>query len=144
MKSGIRQAYFSGLALSLSNVLHRLILVSDSRDTMADVLQRGWSAWDVDFVIGYLMEDRVIGHGRDEQGLLALAGELDAQPGSPLGDGNDKYVVDGKQLLVKITGGPATSPVSHIVIGYAPPPDFVIPLIYEFAKSFAALWKKAG
>ena len=144
VKSGIRQAYFSGLALSLSNVLHRLILVSDSRDSMADVLQRGWAAWDVDFVIGYLMEDRVIGHGRDEQGLRALAAELDAQPGSPLGDGNDKYVVDGKQLLVKIAGGPATSPMSHVVIGYSPPADFVIPLIYEFAKSFAALWKKAG
>src|ERR687893_1370108 len=28
VKSGIRQAYFSGLALSLSNVLNRLILVS--------------------------------------------------------------------------------------------------------------------
>src|ERR671933_2524242 len=66
VKSGIRQAYFTGLALALSNVLHRLIVVSDSRDAMTEVLQRGWSAWDLDLVIGYLMEDRVIAHGRDE------------------------------------------------------------------------------
>ena len=143
VKSGIRQAYFTGLALVESNTLQRVILVSDSRDAMADVLQRSWSAWDVDFVIGDVMDDRVIGHGRDAQGLRALADELDAQPGTPLGDGADKYVVDGKRLLVKIAGDRAISPMSHVVIGYAPPADFVIPLIYGFSKSFAALWQKA-
>jgi hypothetical protein len=53
-------------------------------------------------------------------------------------------VVNGKQLLVKIAGGPATSPVSYVVVGYAPPADFFIPLIYGHVKSIAALWKKAG
>jgi CheY-like chemotaxis protein len=143
VKSSIRQAYFSGLALTLSGTLHRLILASGSRDTLADALQRRWSANDVDFVIGYVMEDRILGRGRDAQGLQALVSELDAQPGIQLGDG-DKYVVNGKQLLVKIAGGPATAPVSHIVVGYAPPADFFIPLIYGHVKSIAALWKKAG
>jgi CheY-like chemotaxis protein len=143
VKTGIRQAYFTGLTLTLFNILQRLILAADSRDALADALQRGWSAWDVDFVIGYVMEDRVIGRGRDEQALRALASELDAQPGIPLGNDGDKYVVNGKQLLVKIAGGPATAPVAHVVIGYAPPADFVIPVIYGYAKAIAGLWKKA-
>ena len=143
VKSSIRQAHFSGLALTLSSTLHRLILASGSRDALADALQGRWSANDVDFVIGYVMEDRILGRGRDEQGLRALVSELDAQPGIELGDG-DKYVVDGKQLLVKIAGGPVTSPVWYVIVGYAPPADFSIPLIYRHVKSIAALWKKAA
>jgi CheY-like chemotaxis protein len=143
VKSGIREAYFTGLALSLSNVLQRLIYASDSRDRMAAVLQGGWAAWDVDFVIGYVFEDRVIGHGRDDAGVRALADELAQQPGTPISDTGDTYVVDGRRLLVQIAPGPDTAAVSHVVIGYAPPADFAIPLIHGFARSFAALWKKS-
>ena len=144
VKSGTRQGYFTGLALSLSAMLQQLIQVSDSRDRMAAVLQHGWMGWDVDFVIGYVVEDRVIGHGRDDEGFRALRDELVRLSGTPIGDVGDTFVVDGRRLLVQIAPGPETTAVSHVVIGYAPPADFVIPLIHGFIRSFAALWKKAS
>ena len=149
VKSGVRQAYFTGLSLALSYNLQRLIMASDSREKLTEALLRSWTVWDIDFVIGYIFPDRVIAHGKDEKGLIELRDELNTlegggeRPGFPLSPEGDKYVVDGNQLLVKIAAGPDTEEVYHVVVGYAPPPDMFIPLIYSFAKSFAALWKKA-
>ena len=151
VKSGVRQAYFTGLSLVLSRNLQRLIAASDSREQLADALVRSWGVWGVDFVIGYIFPDRVIAHGTHEKGLRelrdrlnALEGSGDERPGYPLSNEGDKYVVDGNELLIKIAAGPETEETYHVVVGYAPPPEMFIPVMYTFARSLAMLWRKAN
>jgi CheY-like chemotaxis protein len=144
VKSGVRQAYFSGLALALGHQLQRLIVASDSRDSLAATLQQGWGMWDVDFKIGYGMGGRVIARGLDDAEFAAIRDRLDAQPGTPLGPGGDKYVVDGNTLMIKVAGSDTCDEVVDIAVGHAPPPEMLIPLMHGFVRSFGALWKRAG
>ena len=141
-KSGVRQAYFTGLSLALSRVLQTLIAAGDSRDHMSEALMRSWDIWDVDFRIGYMVDGTVIARGMDEQGFTELRDTLAKQPGKPLNDRGDSYVIDGKQLLLRIAADDTTAEVDHVIVGYGPPPEMLIPLIHNFARSFAMLWHK--
>ena len=58
VKSGVRQAYFTGLSLALSNVLAGLI-GANSQDEIKAALTRSWAMWDLDFKIGYCDGRRV-------------------------------------------------------------------------------------
>lgn len=145
VKSGVRQAYFTGLSLALSNVLAGLIGASDSHDSMREALTRSWGMWDVDFRIGYSIGDTTIVRGFDEDEFRALRDELDGQAGMPIGrSGNDKVVVDGNRLLIKVAESPLTAEVYDVAIGHAPAPEALIPVMHTFVRSFAALWKKAA
>jgi CheY-like chemotaxis protein len=145
VKSGVRQAYFTGLSLALSNVLAGLISVSHSREAMTEALQRSWGMWDVDFKIGYSIGDTTITRGIDAAEFAEIRDRLNSRGGTPIGmSGNDHYVVDGNQLLIKVAAGPATDEVYDIAIGHAPAPEVLIPVMHTFVRSFAALWKKAG
>jgi len=144
VKSGVRQAYFTGLSLALSNVLAGIIAASDSHASMREALTRSWGMWDVDFRIGYSIGDTSILRGFDEAEFAALRDELDAKPGSPIGrSGTDKVVVDGNRLLIKVAESPTTAEVYDVAVGYAPAPEALIPVMHTFVRSFAGLWKKA-
>jgi len=143
-KSGVRQAYYTGLSLALARNLQALIASADSRESMVETLRRSWDAWDVDFQIGYSVEGTHVLRGIDEAGFDGLRDELDRQSGEPLNDSGDRYVTDGKRLLIKVAGDDTTVAVDHIIVGYAPPPEMLIPLIHGFARSFGALWKKVA
>jgi CheY-like chemotaxis protein len=145
VKSGVRQAYFTGLSLALSNVLARLIGVSDSRESLQAALQQSWGMWDVDFKIGYSMDDTSVVRGFSEDEFASIRDELDSQPGTPIGmTGADKYVVDGNRLLIKVAGTDTTDEVYDVAVGHAPAPEVLIPVMHTFVRSFAGLWKKAG
>jgi len=143
-KSGARQAYYTGLSLALSRVLQAVIAAADSRERMSETLLRSWDAWDVDFRIGYAVDGTAIVRGMDEQQFDELRDSLDRLPGTPLAAGADKFAVDGNQLFVKVAGDETTAAVDHVVVGYAPPPEMLIPLIHGFARSFGTLWKKVA
>jgi len=143
-KSGVRQAYFTGLSLALARNLQGLIAAADTRERLAETLQRSWDAWDVDFRIGYRVDGTTMVRGIDEQAFGELADRLAAQPGTAIGDRGDRYAVDGNQLLVDVAADETTAAVQHVVVGYAPPPEMLIPLIHGFARSFGALWKKVA
>jgi CheY-like chemotaxis protein len=145
VKSGVRQAYFTGLSLALSNVLAGLIGASGSKEAMQAALTRSWGMWDVDFKIGYSVDDTSILRGFEDDEFRALRDELDAMPGTSIGrSGNDKYVVDGNRLLIKVAASDTTDEVYDIAIGHAPAPEMLIPVMHTFVRSFAGLWKKAG
>jgi CheY-like chemotaxis protein len=141
-KSGVRQAYFTGLSLTLGRVLQSLIAAADSREHIAEALRRSWDVWDVDFRIGYSVDGTVIARGMDERAFEELRDRLAQHPGTSLGSGDDEYVVDDKQLYIKVAGDDTTSEVHHVVVGYGPPPEMLIPVIHTFARSFAMLWHK--
>jgi CheY-like chemotaxis protein len=144
VKSGVRQAYFTGLSLALSNVLAGLI-GANSRDEIKAALTRSWGMWDVDFRIGYSVGGESILRGLDEDEFAGLRDELDAMPGNPIGrSGDDKFVVDGNRLLIKVAASDTTEEVYDIAIGHAPPPEMLIPVMHTFVRSFAGLWKKAA
>ena len=145
VKSGVRQAYFTGLSLALSNVLAGVIAASDSHAEMREALTRSWGMWDVDFKIGYGIGDTTVVRGFDEAEFARLRDELDSQEGKPIGrSGNDKVVVDGNRLLIKVAESDATAEVYDVAVGYAPAPEGLIPVMHTFVRSFAALWKKAA
>jgi CheY-like chemotaxis protein len=143
-KSGVRQAYFTGLSLALGRNLQALIAAADSRERLAETLLRSWDVWDVDFRIGYQVDRTTMARGMDEQAFEELADRLAAQTGTVIGEREDRYVVDGNQLLVEIAADDTTAAVRHVVAGYAPPPEMLVPLIHSFARSFGALWKKVA
>jgi len=143
-KSGVRQAYFTGLALALGRNLQSLIASADSREQLTDTLRRSWDAWEVDFKIGYSVEGTKIVRGLDESAFDDLLAGLDHSAHVPLAGGPDYYAVDGKQLLLRVSGDDTTPAVDHIVVGYGPPPEMLIPLIHGFARSFGALWRKVA
>jgi CheY-like chemotaxis protein len=143
-KSGVRQAYFTGLSLALGRNLQALIAAADTRDRLAETLLRSWDAWDVDFRIGYRVDGTTMARGMDEQAFEELGDGLAAKPATPIGDRGDTYVVDGNQLLVEVAADETTAAVRHVVVGYAPPPEMLVPLIHSFARSFGALWKKVA
>jgi hypothetical protein len=78
----------------------------------------------------------------DESAFRELRDRLAGQPSTPLGPGGDDYVIDGKQLLVRVAGDDTTSAVEHVVVGYGPPPEMLVPLIHMFARSLGMLWRK--
>ena len=82
--------------------------------------------------------------GMDEQAFEELGDGLAAKPATPIGDRGDTYAVDGNQLLVEVAADEETAAVRHVVVGYAPPPEMLVPLIHSFARSFGALWKKVA
>ena len=141
-KSGVRQAYFTGLSLALGRNLQSLLGAADSREHIAEALARSWDAWDVDFRIGYAVDGTVIARGMDEEGFRELRDRLAQQSATPLGRAGDEYVIDGKQLFLRVAGDDTTSQVEHIVVGYGPPPEMLIPLIHTFARSLGMLWHK--
>ncbi len=141
-KAGVRQAYFTGLSLALSRVLQSLIAAAHSREQVAEALKRSWDVWDVDFRIGYAVDGTVIARGMDEQAFSELRDTLAGRSGTTINDRGDSYVVDGNQLLVRVAGDDTTAGVDHVVVGYGPPPDMLIPLIATFARSFGMLWHK--
>ncbi len=143
-KSGVRQAYFTGLSLALGRNLQAMIAAADSRERLAETLLRSWDAWDVDFRIGYRVDGTTMARGMDDQAFEELGDRLAAGSGAPIGDRGDTYVVDGNQLMVEIAADEETAAVRHVVVGYAPPPEMLIPLIHSFARSFGALWKKVA
>jgi len=143
-KSGVRQAYFTGLALALGRNVQALIASADSREAMIATLRGSWDAWDVDFKIGYEVEGTKIVRGLDESDFDDLRDRLDGAAHVPLGGGSDYYAVDGRQLLLRVTGDDTTAAVDHIVVGYAPPPEMLMPLIHGFARSFGTLWRKVA
>jgi CheY-like chemotaxis protein len=145
VKSGVRHAYFTGLSLALSNVLAGLITASGSRDALRETLTRSWGMWDVDFRIGYSINGETILRGFDEAEFGELRDALDGEAGTPIGrSGNDKYVIDGNRLLIKVAGSDTTDEVYDVAVGHAPAPEMLIPVMHTFVRSFAALWKKAG
>ena len=141
-KSGVRQAYFTGLSLALGRNLQSLLAAADSRDHIAEALARSWDAWDVDFRIGYSVDGTLIARGMDESAFRELRDRLAQQPATALGRGGDEYVIDGRQLLVKVAGDDTTAEVEHVVVGYGPPPEMLVPLIHTFARSLGMLWHK--
>ena len=91
------------------------------------------------------MGDASILRGFDQGEFTRLRQELDALPGTPIGrSGNDKFVVDGNRLLIKVAASDTTDEVYDIAVGHAPAPEMLIPVMHTFVRSFAALWKKAG
>ena len=119
-----------------------MIAAADSCEHVAEALRRSWDVWDVDFRIGYSVDGTIIARGMDERGFEELRDRLAQQPGTPLGDRGDEYVILDKQLLIKIAGDDVTSEVEHVVEGYGSPPEMLVPLIHTFARSFAMLWHK--
>ena len=144
VKSGVRQAYFTGLSLALSRVLQSLIVASDSRDAMAEALRKSWNVWDVGFKIGYSSGADSIVRGFDQAEFETVRDDLLARPGTPIGQAGDLYVVDGNRLLIKIAESDATAEVVDVAAGFAEPPEMLIPVMHTFVRSFATLWKKAG
>jgi CheY-like chemotaxis protein len=155
MKSAVRQyAYISWLRGFLA-ATNRLADVRDSRQKMTDVVKG---------VIGTLQRDAT---GRQIPGYevrTALAFDdtmavvngyesaevpakemerLDAMPGVSLSKNGDKYVLDDKQLFIKVNRTPSNSEFRALSTRTAAPPDFITMIEYNWGKFAATLWKTA-
>jgi CheY-like chemotaxis protein len=156
VKSGVRQYYSSGVSFALSQMLHRLIVASGSREQMAQTMSGITSAHQVDatgkkfegasYKNWMIADGKVIagGEGGDESEALELKARLDQLPGTPLSEEGDKFAVDGSSVLIKIAETSETAEFHEVMRTTFPPPDFIVFSFYRFLKSFATLWRQAS
>jgi CheY-like chemotaxis protein len=154
VKSGVRHYLAAGVAGVHFEFLHQLSLAAGSRERLAQVLTRLLSLHRFDatgqlvpgqqYRRSVIADGRVISGGDDAPDVLALRDRLDRLPGTPLGNGADKVVMDGLDVLIKVAASPDTMEMSTVMSMSLPIPDLVASIHYRFLRSFSALWLKAG
>ena len=153
VKSGVRQYVWTWFAMSGLMLLDNMIAVSGSRAKLAEGMQyalkgfhmMGDTPADSRAVHGSLrIGDQTIGSmGLDDQAAAALQQRLSAAPGTSLGPGGDKYVVEGNDLLIEMA---ATSSRPHAYFVFRTtfvPPEYMISMLHRFLTCVVSLWQRA-
>jgi hypothetical protein len=154
VKSGVRHFLAAGVAGVHFEFLHQLSLAAGSRERLSQTLTRLFSSHKLDangkpfpglrFRRWVIADDQVIPGGELDAEARALRDRLDRLPGTPLGNGADKLVVDGVDVLIKVAASPDTSEMSTVMSFSFPAPEIVTSTHYRFLRSFSSLWLKAG
>ena len=153
VKSGVRQFLAAGVAGVHFEFLHQLSLASGSRERLSQVLTRLFSSHKFDAngkpVPGlryrrWVMAGDLVLPGEHADEAHALRERLDRVPGTPLGNGADKLVIDGLDVLIKVAASPDTMEMYTVMSLTHPIPDLVASIHYRFLRAFSSLWLKAG
>jgi CheY-like chemotaxis protein len=154
VKSGVRQFLTAGVAGVHFEFLHQLSLASGSRERLSQVLMRLFSSHKFDangkpvpglrYRRWVMTEDQVLPGGELEEEAHALRERLNRMPGMPLGNGADKLVIDGLDVLIKVAASPDTSEMFTVMSLTHPMPAQVASVHYRFLRAFSSLWLKAG
>ena len=145
-KSGVRENCFISSATVLNKMTHAMIAASDSRNAMSYALlhAKEYLSFEEDMKSGFIFRDRIHCANCSIEEIATLRDELDVLDSIALNTEGDKYVIDGKRLLVKIAASPTTAELYLVLETFAPPPDFFVLLFYQMLKSMSMLWKKAS
>jgi CheY-like chemotaxis protein len=157
VKAGVRQACYTGVSHALQDLLHHLIQAASSRDGITEALRhwqrqarlnlKGETAPSISSALCYMVDDQFVA-GVDVWHDEALArqrrDELAALPPTPLNEDGDRYMMDGRDLLIQIAPSAANAAVQYMLRGTVAAPDWEISLYHGYLRSFAALWKQAG
>jgi CheY-like chemotaxis protein len=150
LKSGIRQAAFTALALELQENLYDMIFHGRARQWIVEVLnklgpgERGGETGDLRSCS--IVEDRVVaGDWRDaDKPALFRRDELLELPAVALGSGGDQCFIDQNDLLIRIAPGKGNAELHYLMRGSAPCPEWEIFLYHRFLRSVALLWRRAA
>jgi CheY-like chemotaxis protein len=156
VRAGIRTALVTGLALGLSEATAALINASRSREQLAAVLTyfvaslqhdpQGEQLQNVDIRMCFISDGQVVGGdwNEDDADALAVRDRLAAQPGTPVGAGDDTYVRDGNDFLIRVAPGAENLDMALLARGTVPAPDIELQLLARFTRSLASLWQNAA
>src|SRR5262245_28155489 len=156
VRSGIRTALVTGLALGLSEATAALVNASRSRDSMAAVLtyfvaslQRdphGEPLQNVDIRMCCISDGQVIGGdwNEDDADALATRERLAAKPTTAVGTTGASYVTDSNDFLIQVPASPDTADMAVLARGTTPAPEIELQLVARFTRSLAALWQNAA
>jgi CheY-like chemotaxis protein len=155
VKSGVRQYYSAGTTFAHSLLLHQL-LAADSTEGMIQALKRAMSEHELntsgakveefEYARWMIADGKVLAGpaGADEEATLAVCQRLSQLPGTPLGPEGDKWVTEGRNMLIKVGRSPGGAEVYNLMTCTFSPPDFAVFTIYQFLKSFSILWARAN
>lgn len=157
VKAGVRQACYTGVSHALQDLLHHLIQAASSRDGITEALRhwqrqarlslKGETAASISSALCYMVDDQFVA-GVDVWHDEALArqrrDEMAMLPPTPLNEDGDRYMMEGRDLLIQIAPSAANAPVQYMLRGTVAAPDWEISLYHGYLRSFAALWKQAG
>lgn len=156
IKAGVRNSSFSGLSHSLQDLVHYLIPSAPSRVKIAEALRewqrlarldaKGEKAKTIGSSLCYTVEDKfVVGleDWQDQAVAHKRRDELLALPSVSLNDDGDRYIIDGRDLLIHIASTSTNAEVHYMLRGTAPSPDWEVYLYHRYLRSFSALWKQA-
>ncbi len=157
VKAGLRTSYYIGLSHALQDLLHYLTPSAASRERITNALQtwqklarvdpQGGKAASISASLCYFAEDRFLVGLQDWADEAAARGRLDtlaAMPATRFNDDGDRFVIDGRDLLVQIAPTNVNAPIQYMLRGTVPPPDWEVYLYHRYLRTFAALWKQAG
>jgi CheY-like chemotaxis protein len=154
VKSGVRHFLAAGVAGVHFEFLHQLSLAAGSRERLSQTLTRLFASHTFDangepvpglrFHRWMIVDGQVIPGGELADEALALRERLDRLPGTPLGNGADKVVIDGLDVLIKVAASPDTVEMFTVMSLSFPAPDLVTSIHYRFLRSLSSLWLKAG
>ena len=157
VKAGVRESYFTGLSHALQDLVHFLIPSAASRDGIADALRnwerlarlslQGGEAKTISAPLCYIVEGKFVTGleaWQEPDTALRRRDELAALPSERLSDDGDRFVIDGRDLLIEIAPTSVNAAVTYMLQGTVAPPDWEVFLYHRYLRTFSALWKQAS
>lgn len=156
VKAGVREAYFTGLSHALQDLVHFLVPAASSRSGITEALRNwerlarlklgGGKAETIHAPLCYIVEDTLLvglETWADDSVARQRRDALAAMPAVSLNEDGDRYVVDGRDLLIEIAPTATNALVQYMLQSTVPPPDWEVFLYHRYLRTFSALWKQA-
>jgi CheY-like chemotaxis protein len=149
--AGIRQSAYMAASSTLAKLQTVLIEMNRSRAGMTAVLNQiiqtlettatGKTTDTFRLDMAFMAGDDVIA-GRDE--VKPVKARLQSQPGVVVNEAGDRYVIEGKQLLIHVPESGTTADFSLAIDSSSEIAVVQLPVYCNFARSLAALWKQSN
>lgn len=156
VKAGIRQSSYVALSHALQDLVRYLIPHATSRESITQALREwqrlarltlaGAKAETIRSALCYVIDGEFVagaGDWQDGGEALKRRDALLALPSQAFNEGEDRFTVDGNELLIQIAPSAQNAGVQYMLRGTATSPDWEIFLYHRYLRSFSALWKLA-
>lgn len=149
VKSSVRQFFWTTISQAVLGFHEIYVSTAGSREKLTMVFQAAMQRLDAGVGEGfnrcYMVDDTIIElNGWDEETARETINNLDQQPGIPLGDNGDKYVMGGDDiLLIKASAQPGRSPAYGLLKTEFTPPTDTVALVHRVFSSLGMAWQNA-
>ncbi len=156
VKAGIRQSSYVALSHALQDLVRYLIPAATSRESITQALREwqrlarltlaGAKADAIRSALCYVVDGEFVagvGDWQDADEALKRREALLALPSQAFNEGEDRFTLDGLDLLIQIAPTAQNAGVHYLLRGTAASPDWEIFLYHRYLRSFSVLWKLA-
>lgn len=149
--AGVRKSAYMAASSTLAKMQTALIEMNRSREAIASTLNymiyaietstSGKTKETYRLDMAFMDGDQVIA-GRES--VKDIKARLSGQQGVVVNESGDRYIVDGKQLLIHVQPSPTTSEFFLVIDSSSEIALIQMPVYCNFIRSLAALWKQSS